>query len=127
MPIVRLPSSAMKFRPIRLPRPVFFRPREISTATTINQMSGLEKLPSASAIAPFDDPDVTCDSATITIAISAMTPIGMTFRMMATMVVRKIATSVHAPAVKPAGCGIASSVSSTAVVISAGIRRNGTA
>ena len=95
-------------------------------ATTISQISGLAKLASASVIAPLDELDVTCASDTITIAISDITPIGMTFRMMATMVVRKIATRCQAFGSSPCGQGVSNSRISTSVVISAGTSRNGT-
>ena len=119
--------SSMNIRPIRLPRPVFLKPREIRTATTISHMRELEKLLSASAMASREDVAVTCDSATTTIAIIAMTPIGITLRMMARMVVRKIARSAQALAVSPAGAGTSSRIASTTVAISAGFSLNGTA
>jgi len=117
----------MNIRPMRLPNPVFFKPREIRIATTISQISGLAKLLSASVMAPLDEVEVTCDNDTMTIAIIAITPIGITLRMMATMVVRKIATSPQALGVSPAGQGSSNRVTSTAVAISAGTSRNGTA
>lgn len=117
----------MNIRPSRRPRPVFFSPSEIRIAITISQISGLEKLASASATAPLDVSDVTFASETMTIAISAMTPIGITFRMMATIVVRKIASIAQPLGSSPAGVGTASSPSRTAVVTSAGTMRNGTA
>jgi len=117
----------MNISPIRLPNPVFFSPREIRMATTISQISGLAKLPRASVMAPLEELDVTWDSETITIAISAITPIGITLRMIATMVVRKIATSPHAFGVSPSGQGSSNRVTSTAVAIRAGTSRNGTA
>lgn len=127
MPMVRLPSRAMNIRPMRLPSPVFLRPREIRMATTISQISGLEKLLSASVMAPLDEPEVTWVSETMTMAIKAITPMGMTLRMMATMVVRKMATSCQPLGVSPSGTGISSRPNSTAVAISAGTSRNGTA
>ena len=127
MPMVRLPSREMNSRPMRLPSPVFFRPREIRIATTISQIKGFEKLLSASVMAPLDEVDVTCDNDTMTMAIMAITPIGMTFKMIARMVVRKIATRPQALGVKPSGAGSNSMLTSKAVQIRAGTRRNGTA
>ena len=63
----------------------------------------------------------------MTIAINAITPMGMTLRMIATMVVRKMATSCQALLSSPAGTGISSRPVSTRVEISAGTTRNGTA
>src|SRR5450830_592690 len=127
MPMLRLPSRAMNIRPMRLPSPVFFKPREIRMATTISQINGLEKLLKASVMAPLEEVEVTCDRDTITMAIIAITPIGITFRIIATMVVRKIATSAQALGVNPSGVGSSNSVISTSVEITAGTSRNGTA
>src|SRR5471032_1512543 len=127
MPIVRLPSREINIRPMRLPSPVFFKPRELRMATTISQISGLEKLLRASVMAPFEEVEVTCDRDTITMAIIAITPIGITFKIIATMVVRKIATSDQALGVKPSGVGSSNSVISTSVEMMAGTSRNGTA
>ncbi|MNT51935.1 hypothetical protein D3C72_1889270 [compost metagenome] len=69
---------------------------------------------------------MTCVNATMVMAIIAITPMGMTLRMMATMVVKKIASNAQALAVKPSGVGSRSSVTRTAVVIKAGLMRNGT-
>jgi hypothetical protein len=64
--MVRLPISAMNSNPMRLPSPVFLRPREIRTATTISQIRGFAKLLSASVIAPLEELEVTWDSDTMT-------------------------------------------------------------
>ncbi|MNM99004.1 hypothetical protein D3C81_1115520 [compost metagenome] len=125
--MVRLPSSEMNSRPMRLPSPVFLRPREIRIATTISQISGLAKLLSASVMAPLDEVDVTCDSETMTMAIMAITPIGMTFKIIARMVVRKIATRPQAFGVKPSGAGKSSMPTSMTVQMMAGTSRKGTA
>ena len=77
-------------------------------------------------MAPLDEFEVTCASDTITIAIIAITPIGITLRMMATIVVRKMATRSQALSFKPAGVGVSSSVTSTTVVMMAGVSRKGT-
>jgi len=95
-------------------------------ATTINQMSGLSNAVSASSIAPLDEVAVTCESERTTMAINAITPIGMTFRMIATIVVRKMATRPQALGWSPCGTGQSSRVIRTTVVISAGPNRNGT-
>ncbi|MND60861.1 hypothetical protein D3C80_521000 [compost metagenome] len=93
---------------------------------TISQISGLAKLLSASATAPLEFGDVTCISETITIAISAITPIGMTLRMIARIVVRKMASIFQPFSSSPAGAGIARRVNRKIVVMIAGMIRNGT-
>lgn len=72
----------------------------------VSQISGLEKLLSASLIAPLELVEVPCETDTMTMtikAIKAITPMGITLRMMATMVVRKIATRSQAWGVSPGG------------------------
>ena len=96
---------------MREPSPVLMMPREIMIDTPISQISELEKLLSASAMAPAGLSLVTSVIATRAMATIDSAPIGMALPMMAAMVATNSASRCHALGATPSGTGMTNQIS----------------
>ena len=104
------PHLEINHRATRLPSPVLITAREINIAIPINQIVALAKPESAPTVSPFAESGVTPVSAEKMSAIIVTAPIGMTFRIIAKIVVANIANICHALAERPDGGGINQSI-----------------